>query len=133
MRYKAVDKFADEHFNFASYPNNTHKDDEWLQRHVNDKIEFLDDEYQTLNDLYDGVKQGKLLIHCRPMQGKETIDYIYPDAGETVQDAYAPEYADADAEIEELVFASDNLNWAHGHGCLGMVFSSLSLMISFVI
>lgn len=116
MRYKAVDKFGEENSNFVSYPNNKNTDNEWIQQHSNDEISFLDDEYKTLEDLYNGVKQGRLLIHCRPMQGKESIDYIYPEVGETVKDAYAADYDEAEVEMEELVFASDNLNWAHGYG-----------------
>lgn len=90
-------------------------DDEFLQNHRNIKITSFDTNYKTLDDLYKGVKRGKLLIHCRRMLGHETDEVIYPEIGDTVQEVYG-EYADeeeyGEGLLKELVFASDNFNWA---------------------
>lgn len=114
MRYKAVDKYNDEHPNYYSGLSNEHSDDEWLKKYSQCPLKILDSDYNSLEDLYNGVKSGRLLIHCREMQGIEDgLQTIYPEAGQTVQDAYGAEYAEYDMEIPELVFASDNFNWAH--------------------
>lgn len=87
-------------------------DDKWISNNSNEEIFFLDDDYKSLNDLYNGVKNGDLLIHCRRMVGRETKGYIYPEAGETVQQAYGAEYGEYDMDIPELVYASDDFSWA---------------------
>ena len=114
MRYKATEKYDDEHPYFLSGLDNSHKDNEWLEEYSSCPLKIVDDDYKTLEDLYNGVKSGRLLIHCREMQGIEDgLSCIYPEAGETVKFAYGADYAECDMEIPELVFASDNFNWAH--------------------
>lgn len=113
IRRLAADKYTQEKgYEGIPYYHYNNDDDKWISNNSNEEIFFLDDEYKSLNDLYNGVKNGDLLIHCRRMVGRETQDYIYPEAGETVQRAYGAEYGEYDMDIPELVFASDDFSWA---------------------
>lgn len=115
MRYKAIQKYADEkpnQVNMFWLDDEEKQNDEFIKNNQNTELFILDDKYKSLNDLYDGVKSGELLIHSRRMVGRETQDYIYPEAGECVQQAYSADYAEVNREIEELVFASDDFSWA---------------------
>ena len=111
IRRLAADKHSQEK-DYEGIRDYNNDDDKWISNNSNEEIFFLDNEYKSLNDLYNGVKNGDLLIHCRRMVGRETQDYIYPEAGETVQWAYGAEYGEYDMDIPELVFASDDFSWA---------------------
>ena len=111
IRRLAADKHSQEK-DYEGIRDYNNDDDKWISNNSNEEIFFLDNEYKSLNDLYNGVKNGDLLIHCRRMVGRETQDYIYPEAGETVQQAYGAEYGEYDMDIPELVFASDDFSWA---------------------
>lgn len=111
IRRLAADKHSQEK-GYEGIRDYNNDDDKWISNNSSEEIFFLDDEYKSLNDLYNGVKNGDLLIHCRRMVGRETQDYIYPEAGETVQWAYGAEYGEYDMDIPELVFASDDFSWA---------------------
>lgn len=117
FRYGTVDSLSKEDPSFENYPKERNKDAEFLQKNRNAKIKSFDSDYNTLEDLYNGVKQGKLLIHCRGMQGEETLRRIYPEIGDTVREFYG-DYIDNDEYsydvVQELVFASDDFNWARG-------------------
>lgn len=109
--------------------------DNWVQLNNGKKLYFFDDDYKSLQDLYNGVKQGKLLIHARGMVGDVTQDmsYIEPGFSETLMDAYGDMYQEiADSKSEyygeeipveypELVFASDDFGWC-GDGRNGVFF-----------
>ena len=115
-RFRKIRRLAaDKHSQEKGYEGIRHynnDDDKWISNNSNEEIFFLDNDYKSLNDLYNGVKNGDLLIHCRRMVGRETQDYIYPEAGETVQWAYGADYGEYDMDIPELVFASDDFSWA---------------------
>lgn len=101
--------------------------DGWIQLNNGKELFLFDDSYKTLQDLYNGVKSGRLLIHARGMTGEVTDDmkWIDPCFSETLQDAYGDEYYecqrgeqeyyDEDDDYEmtypELVFASDDFSW----------------------
>ena len=112
FRRVAAEKYGQENGIIDCLQNYNNNDDEWINNNSNEEIFFLDGEYKTLNDLYNGVKNGDLLIHCRRMVGRETQHYIYPEAGETVKWAYGADYEECDMDIPELVFASDDFSWA---------------------
>lgn len=117
FRYGVIDAIKRSDSSFASFArtDGEEKDKPFLNVNKNAKIISYDSDYQTLEDLYRGVKQGKLLIHCRKMQGEETERVIYPEIGETVQEFYG-EYLDNEEYgndvLKELIFASDDFSWA---------------------
>ena len=101
------------------------KDGRWITLNSGKKLVIFDDEYKCLNDLYNGVKKGKLLIHARKMTGEISDDlrYIYPCFDETLMTFYGAEYDEVarskseyygeeiEPEYPELIFASDNFSW----------------------
>lgn len=89
------------------------KQEEYVTNNNNQKIIIFDPDYSTLQDLYKGVKQGKLLIHCREINENDIPNILYPGVGETVQDAYGCEYGEE--EIPNLIFASENFIWAQNY------------------
>lgn len=116
FRQAAVDKHRDEHGDMDW--GRPEYDEEDQAKYVTDnngnKIVIFDSDYHSLQDLYKGVKQGRLLIHCRAVDENNIPDILYPEFGETVKDAYGPEFSD-DMEKPELIFASDNFNWANNY------------------
>ena len=108
------------------YDYDYYKDDEkWIKLNNGKQLVIFDPQYKCLNDLVNGVKQGRLLIHARGMAGEISDDmkYIYPCFDETMKEFYQDVYDDIAAskseyygeEIEpeypELIFASDNFSW----------------------
>jgi hypothetical protein len=112
--------------------NNYHKsvgnykyDKQWIELNNGKKLVIFDDEYKSLDDLINGVKAGKLLIHARGMTGEISDDmrYIDPCFDETMKQHYKDVYDEIAAskseyygeEIEpeypELIFASDDFSW----------------------
>lgn len=82
----------------------------------NKKLSIYDSDYTSLEDLYRGVKNGKLLIHCEVMDGEPYGGMIYPTIGDFVRTSYSDYINDEEDEdspsfLKELVFASDNLEW----------------------
>lgn len=127
------DDISNKNFHFGQINNDVIKRNEentnkWLQLNNNKKLVIFDDEYKDLNDLYNGVKCGKLLIHARGMLGDVTDDmkYIEPCFSETLLQYYGGEYEsvydskkeyygdnfeDDGIKYPELIFASDDFSW----------------------
>ena len=53
------------------------------------------------------------MIHCREIDENDIPNILYPEVGETVQDAYGCEYGEE--EMPNLIFASENFNWAQNY------------------
>lgn len=112
-------------YNMQPHKQDDFDDENWITLNNGKKLVIFDDEYQNLNDLYDGVKRGKLLIHARGMSGEISNDmqYIYPEFSETLMQFYGGEYdgiaqskseyygEEIEPEYPELIFASDNFKW----------------------
>ena len=116
FRQAAVDKHREED-KFSMYGGRNYPEEEqeqYISDNNDNKIVIFDSDYHSLQDLYMGVKQGKLLIHCRNVDGDNIPDRLYPEFGETVQDAYGCEFPE-DMDKPELLFASDNFNWANNY------------------
>ena len=106
-----------------SYKN----DENWMTLNNGKKLVIFDEQYKSLNDLYNGVKQGKLLIHARGMAGEISDDmrYIYPCFSETMKEFYGGDYdeiarskseyygEEIEPEYPELIFASDDFSWCN--------------------
>ena len=116
FRQAAVDKHREED-KFSMYGNRSYPEEE-QEKYITDnngnQIIIFDSDYSSLQDLYRGVKQGRLLIHCRKVDENDIPQVLYPEFGETVQDAYGCEIPE-DMEKPELLFASDNFNWANNY------------------
>lgn len=116
FRQAAVDKHREEDkfsmYNGRNYPEE--EQEQYISDNNGNKIVIFDSDYHSLQDLYMGVKQGRLLIHCRSVDEDNIPDRLYPEFGETVQDAYGCEFLE-DMEKPELLFASDNFNWANNY------------------
>ena len=105
--------------------NDNFDNEQWLTLNNGKQLVIFDNEYKSLEDLYNGVKRGKLLIHARGMAGEISDDmrYIDPCFSETMMEFYGGHYDEMarskseyyDEEIEpeypELVFASDDFTW----------------------
>lgn len=102
--------------------------DNFINTNKSKKLIIFDNDYKDINDLYQGVKNGKLLIHCRGMGGEISDDlrYIYPCFSETLLQFYGGEYEeiynskkeyygdDFDGDMyPELIFASDDFSWSN--------------------
>lgn len=109
----AFDKDARPYYH-ASCKRQEFDDSSFQAQHGGNSITFFDGEYKSLQDLYDGVKRGELLIHARRMQGEPTADleWIYPTFDETMKQAYGGDYEEAEREPAEMIFASDDFSWA---------------------
>lgn len=118
FRQAGVDKHREEHKEYVSYGPNFYGSEETQEKYLEDnqgnKLIIFDSDYANLTDLYNGVKSGALLIHCREVDENNIPRTIYPEFGPTVQDAYGCEFDGDDEEYEkpELIFASENFNWA---------------------
>ena len=124
---KAAEKEFTDNSDFNSYKN----DEKWINLNNGKKLVIFDKQYKNLNDLYNGVKQGKLLIHARGMVGEPTEDmrYIDPCFSDTLKEFYGGDYEDwynskkeyygddfdeeEHEKYPELIFASDNFSWCH--------------------
>lgn len=115
FRQAAIDQLRSEHPYYFHHlkQDRENKQEEYVTNNNNQKIIIFDPDYSTLQDLYKGVKQGKLLIHCREINENDIPNRLYPGVGETVQDAYGCEYEEE--EIPSLIFASENFNWAQNY------------------
>jgi len=108
------------HDNYDGFDN-----DGWIQLNNGKELFFFDNSYKTLQDLYNGVKSGRLLIHARGMTGEVTDDmeWIDPCFSETMEEFYGDSYYeiqrdeqeyygdDYEMTYPELVFASDDFSW----------------------
>lgn len=114
------------HFYRVSSNDDDYKDEvNWLTLNNGKKLVIFDSQYKNLNDLYNGVKQGRLLIHARRMTGEISDDlrYIDPCFDETLKRYYGEIYDETaqskseyygeeiEPEYPKLVFASDNFSW----------------------
>lgn len=115
FRQAAIDRLRSEYPFYFHHLNQDREDkqEEYVTNNNNQKIIIFDPDYSTLQDLYKGVKQGKLLIHCREIDENDIPNILYPEVGETVQDAYGCEYGEE--EIPNLIFASENFTWAQNY------------------
>ena len=109
-------------------PGNYKYDKQWIELNNGKKLVIFDDEYKSLDDLINGVKSGKLLIHARGMTGEISDDmrYIEPCFDKTMMEFYGGDYEeiarsksdyygeDIKPEYPELIFASDNFSWCNG-------------------
>lgn len=116
FRQAAVDRHKDENTSFLYSVNHNKSDSEEAQEeYVTDnngnRLLIFDSDYKNLKDLYNGVKQGRLLIHCREVDDDDIPRTLYPEFGETVQDAYGCEIPEG-CDAPELIFASDKFIWA---------------------
>lgn len=121
----AIEYDNNSHYSTMQHRRNEFNDENWLTLNNGKKLVIFDDEYQNLNDLYNGVKKGKLLIHARGMSGEISNDmkYIYPEFSDTLMKFYGGEYEtiaqskseyygeEMETEYPELIFASDNFSW----------------------
>jgi hypothetical protein len=118
------------------------KYDDFANNNQNKHLIIFDDcdgEYSNLNDLINGVRNHKLLIHARRVEDGtlEALQYgLEPEVGETITKAYGDDYYELalnqhyyetnddsdDYEVPEeewkslmqpFVFASDDLTWCH--------------------
>jgi len=108
-------------------PGNYDYDEQWIELNNGKKLVIFDNEYQSLDDLVNGVKTGKLLIHARGMTGEITDDmrYIEPCFDKTMMEFYGGDYEEIarskseyygeeiEPEYPELIFASDNFSWCN--------------------
>ena len=107
----------------------TKEEDKWVKLIGNGKkLVIFDQQYKSLSDLINGLKQGRLLVHARGMVGEISNDmkYIYPCFDKTMMQFYKDTYDEIAAskseyygeEIEpeypELIFASDSFSWSGG-------------------
>ena len=121
--YANSDKFFRRAHQADSYKN----DENWITLNNGKKLVIFDDQYKSLNDLYNGVKQGKLLIHARGMGGEISDDmkYIEPCFDKTMKEFYGNDYdemarskseyygEEIEPEYPELIFASDDFSWCN--------------------
>ena len=137
LRLQKFRKQAEKEYNnadgtYQGYDRYEFDNDGWIKLNNGKELFIFDDEYKSLEDLYNGVKRGKLLIHARGMTGEVTDDFkwIDPCFSDTMQEFYASEYErvqnsereyygeedDEDKEYTypELVFASDDFSWCKG-------------------
>jgi hypothetical protein len=108
-------------------PGNYDNDEQWITLNNGKQLVIFDNEYQSLEDLVNGVKTGQLLIHARGMAGEITDDmrYIEPCFSETMKEFYGGDYEEMarskseyygeeiEPEYPELIFASDNFSWCN--------------------
>jgi len=116
FRQAAVDKHREEDQSFR-YSNRTESEDtqaKYITDNKGNKLVIFDSDYNSLQDLYNGVKQGRLLIHCREVDENNIPQVLSPEFGPTVQDAYGCEFSE-DMDLPELIFASENFNWAKNY------------------
>lgn len=106
---------------------NYNYEEEWITLNNGKKLVILDDEYHSLDDLINGVKSGKLLIHARGMTGEISDDmrYIEPCFDKTMMEFYGGDYdeiakskseyygEEIEPEYPELIFASDDFTWCN--------------------
>ena len=116
FRQAAVDKHREEHqsFRYSNRPESEDMQAKYITDNKGNKLVIFDSDYNSLQDLYNGVKQGKLLIHCREVDENNIPQVLSPEFGPTVQDAYGCEFSE-DMDLPELIFASDNFNWAKNY------------------
>ena len=115
FRQAAVDKHRQDksHYGYNSTEYKEQDQDKYVNDNQDQDVVIFDTDYKSLQDLYQGVRQGRLLIHCREVDPENIPDRIYPEVGETVKDAYGIEYSEDD--MPELIFASENFNWAQNY------------------
>lgn len=116
FRRAAVNRHRED--NTSSIYNQNKYNDGEQEQYISDnngnKLFIFDSDYKSLKDLYNGVKQGRLLIHCREVDVDNIPRTLFPEFGETVQDAYGCEIPDG-CDAPELIFASDRFNWARNY------------------
>jgi hypothetical protein len=128
FRNAAIKSMSDESGMYGIFPEEQTQDNQRILPLLNGRyLKIYDSDYKSLNDLIMDVKNGRLLIHCRKMQGEEYENKIYPEIGETVEQSYG-EYMDVEEYgedfVKKLVFASDDLNWVGNiRNCVYFVYS----------
>lgn len=116
FRRAAVDRHRDNNKSMM-YGNRAYSDgdqEKYITDNNGNRLFIFDSDYKNLKDLYNGVRQGRLLIHCREVDVDDIPRTLSPEFGETVQGAYGCEIPDG-CDAPELIFASDRFNWARNY------------------